>query len=209
MKKIEGKIASVAVLMPADATRGANVVYMHEKVERSDVLSGLTYKIRTPLAEQSFYITINDIVLNAGTEHEQRRPFEVFINSKNMEAFQWIVALTRMISAVFRKGGDVTFIAEEMRSIFDPRGGFIAPGGRFVPSLVAEIGLVIERHLLGLGLIQREEMSPDVKAALEQKKVELGDAMKNAAQCPKCMAIAFVVQSGCGTCLECSYSKCG
>src|SRR5690606_33985838 len=121
-----------------------NVIHMHERIERPDVLIGSTYKIKSPLVEHAMYVTINDIVLNAGTEHELRRPFEVFINSKSMDHFQWIVALTRIMSAVFRKGGDVTFLVEEMKAVFDPRGGYFKAGGVYMPSLVAEIGAVVE-----------------------------------------------------------------
>jgi len=110
---------------------------MHEKVERPEVLVGSTYKIKTPISDHAMYVTINDIVLNEGTEYEQRRPFEVFINSKNLDHFQWIVALTRIISAVFRKGGDVTFLVDELKAVFDPRGGYWQPGGKFMPSIIA------------------------------------------------------------------------
>jgi hypothetical protein len=98
------------------------VVWMHEKLERPDVLIGSTYKIKTPVSDHAMYVTINDIMLNEGTEHEHRRPFEIFINTKNLDHFQWIVALTRIISAVFRKGGDVAFLTEELKAVFDPRG---------------------------------------------------------------------------------------
>ncbi|MGD8934165.1 MAG: NrdJb, partial [Gammaproteobacteria bacterium] len=113
----------------------AEIIQMHEKLERPEMLLGSTYKIKTPQSEHALYITINDIVLNQGTEHEMRRPYEIFINSKNMDHFQWIVALTRIISAVFRKGGDVTFLVDELRSVFDPRGGYFKKGGKYKPSL--------------------------------------------------------------------------
>jgi hypothetical protein len=131
----------------------ADVIQMHERVERPEVLIGSTYKIKTPLVEHAMYVTINDIVLNPGTEHELRRPFEVFINSKNMDHFQWIVALTRIMSAVFRKGGDVTFLVDEMKAVFDPKGGYFKAGGVYMPSLVAEIGAVVEEHLKSIGLM--------------------------------------------------------
>ena len=115
-------------------------------------------------------MTINDVVLNAGTEHEQRRPFEIFINSKNMEHFQWIVALTRIVSAVFRKGGDVTFLVEELRSVFDPRGGYFKKGGRYMPSLVAEIGDAIESHMRTIGLIADEPLDPPRRQMVEEKR---------------------------------------
>ena len=128
---------------------------MHEKVERPEMLVGSTYKIKTPVSDHAMYLTINDIMLNEGTEHEHRRPFEIFINSKNLDHFQWIVALTRIISAVFRKGGDVAFLTEELKAVFDPRGGYWQPGGKFMPSIVAEIGYVVERHLQAIGLMQK------------------------------------------------------
>ncbi len=131
----------------------AEVIQMHERLERPEMLLGSTYKVKTPLSEHALYVTINDVILNPGTEHEQRRPFEIFINSKNMEHFQWIVALTRIISAVFRKGGDVTFLVEELRSVFDPRGGYFKKGGKYMPSLVAEIGDAIECHMRTIGLL--------------------------------------------------------
>src|SRR5438067_7188512 len=136
----------------------AKVIRMHEKLERPEVLVGSTYKIKTPISDHAMYVTINDIVLNEGTEFEQRRPFEIFINSKNMDHFQWIVALTRIMSAVFRKGGDCTFLVEDLWSVFDPRGGYFEKGGKFMPSLVAEIGDVLECHLRMIGLLKDEPL---------------------------------------------------
>jgi hypothetical protein len=129
------------------------------------VLLGSTYKIRSPLVEHALYVTINDLVLNPGTGHEVRRPFEIFINSRNMDHFQWIVALTRILSAVFRKGGDLAFLVEEMKAVFDPRGGYFRAGGVYMPSLVAEIGTVIETHLRGIGLLPTPEPGPAHQAA--------------------------------------------
>jgi len=163
--KIDKKIKGYAVITPEDKAREQapaqaadrpaeakdNVIQMHERIERPEGLVGCTYKIKSPLMEHAMYVTINDIVLNAGTEHELRRPFEVFINSKSMEHFQWIVALTRIMSAVFRKGGDVTFLVEEMKAVFDPRGGYFKAGGVYMPSLVAEIGAVVEEHMKSIG----------------------------------------------------------
>jgi hypothetical protein len=140
----DDKAAEAALAEARGVEEETNVVQMHEKLERPEMLLGSTYKIKTPLTEHALYVTINDVILNPGTEHELRRPFEIFINSKNMDHFQWIVALTRIISAVFRKGGDVTFLVEELRSVFDPRGGYFKKGGKYMPSLVAEIGDAIE-----------------------------------------------------------------
>jgi len=152
--KIEQKIIKSEVMGKASSTQEAtseplkaDVIHMHEKLARPESLQGITYKIKTPLSEHALYVTINDIVLNPDTEHELRRPFEIFINSKNMEHFQWIIALTRILSAVFRKGGDVTFLVDELHSVFDPQGGYFKKGGRYTPSIVAEIGDVIEQHI--------------------------------------------------------------
>jgi hypothetical protein len=148
----------------------ADVIQMHERIERPEVLIGSTYKIKSPLVEHAMYVTINDIVLNAGTEHEQRRPFEIFINSKSMEHFQWIVALTRIMSAVFRKGGDVTFLVDEMKAVFDPKGGYFKAGGVYMPSLVAELGMIVEDHLKSIGMMHDPEMSEHQRALIAEKR---------------------------------------
>lgn len=209
-----------------ERTDRADIIHMHESVKRPEMLIGSTYKVKTPsdISEHSLYITINDIILNEGTEHELRRPFEVFINSKNMEHFQWIVALTRIISAVFRKGGDVTFLVEELRSVFDPRGGYWKRGGKYMPSLVAEIGDVIERHLISIGLMKAPELDEHQKQLMDAKREEFSlspsptsdDAGEdennfpsNAELCKKCHTKAVVVLDNCATCLNCGNSKCG
>ena len=135
-----------------------------------ETLVGSTFKVKSPLFEHALYVTINDIVLNAGTPHELRRPFEVFINSKNMDHFQWIVALTRILSAVFRKGGDVTFIVEELKAVFDPRGGYFKAGGVYMPSIVAEIGAVIEQHMKNIGLIHDPEIDEATRKLMAEKR---------------------------------------
>ena len=152
--------------------RTAKVIRMHEKLERPEVLIGSTYKIKTPISDHAMYVTINDIVLNEGTEYEQRRPFEVFINSKNLDHFQWIVALTRIISAVFRKGGDVTFLVDELKAVFDPRGGYWQPGGKFMPSIIAELGYVIEKHLQTIGLITQAQLDVHQQKMVDAKRAE-------------------------------------
>jgi hypothetical protein len=148
----------------------ADVIQMHERIERPEVLIGSTYKIKSPLVEHAMYVTINDIVLNAGSEHEQRRPFEIFVNSKSMEHFQWIVALTRIMSAVFRKGGDVTFLVDEMKAVFDPKGGYFKAGGVYMPSLVAELGAIVEDHLKSIGMIVDGELSGAQRALIAEKR---------------------------------------
>ncbi|MFT5084765.1 MAG: hypothetical protein ACI9Y1_002821 [Lentisphaeria bacterium] len=164
------------------------------------------------------YITINDIILNSDTPHEQRRPFKIFINSKNMDHFQWVVALTRVISAVFRKGGDVTFLAEEQKAVFDPQGGYFKSGGRFMPSLIAEIGDAIKTHLKTIGLLQPDELSAHQKSILAEKKAQYdqkkglvtaeGGFPSSARLCLKCRTKATIVMDGCATCLNCGDSKC-
>lgn len=204
----------------------AKIIRMTERVlrpEGMEALEGSTYKIKTPLDDHAMYVTINDIILNLGTEHEQRRPFEIFINSKNMDHFQWIVALTRLMSAVFRKGGDVTFLAEELQAVFDPRGGYFKPGGKFMPSIIADIGAVIEHHLRKIGLMEKEELSQQHQLILDQKRAEAvaSDKKRNAnaeadtgyptsaTLCNKCHTKAVIVMDNCATCLSCGYSKCG
>ena len=218
--KIEKDITGYEVVrVDPQSTPESNVIQMHEKLQRPEMLLGSTYKIKTPLTEHALYVTINDIVLNPDTEHEKRRPFEVFINSKSMEHFQWIVALTRIISAVFRKGGDVTFLVEELHSVFDPRGGYFKKG-KYTPSLVAEIGDVIERHMKMIGLIQAEEPDEERENYLIEKRAQLAGTTKGddntghefppeAQLCNKCLAKAVMKMDGCTTCLNCGDSKCG
>lgn len=241
--KIDKKIRGYEVVKPEPAAPAApppkaesvraEVIQMHESLERPDTLIGSTYKIKSPLFEHSLYVTLNDIVLNAGTPHEVRRPFEIFINSKNMEHFQWIVALTRIMSAVFRKGGDVTFLVEELKAVFDPRGGYFKAGGVYMPSIVAEIGAVVERHLKLIGLIHDPEISDAQRALIAEKRAAYDQhAKKNAERgddpalneddetvaegfppsatlCSKCNTRALVLMDNCQTCLNCGYSKCG
>jgi hypothetical protein len=229
--KIEKKIVKYGVVkdeeqqtQPAVAEPSepeSNVVHLTEELERPEMLVGSTYKIKTPLSEHALYVTINDIILNAGTPHELRRPFEIFINSKNMDHFQWIVALTRIISAVFRKGGDVTFLVEELRSVFDPRGGYFKKGGKYMPSLVAEIGDAIECHLRTIGLLKSEGLDEHQQKLVAEKRAQyqslVDDAEAQDAEdfpdgaqlCAKCQTKAVIQMDGCLTCLNCGESKCG
>lgn len=166
--KAKQSTPDVVAIVPAAAAD--NVIQMHERIERPEVLIGSTYKIKSPLVEHAMYVTINDIVLNADTEHEHRRPFEVFINCKSMEHFQWIVALTRIMSAVFRKGGDVAFLVEEMKAVFDPRGGYFKAGGVYMPSLVAELGSIVEEHLKSIGMLHDPELSEHQRTLIAEKR---------------------------------------
>jgi hypothetical protein len=221
--KINEKISAYEVVKNEEPKRAeSNVVHMHEKLERPEMLLGSTYKIKTPLTEHALYVTINDIVLNPDTPHEKRRPFEIFINSKSMDHFQWVVALTRVISAVFRKGGDVTFLVEELRSVFDPRGGYFKKG-RYTPSIVAELGDVIECHLKLIGLIPPDDLDEHRKKFIAEKRAQV-QARQGAAPatetdsssfpadaqlCSKCQNKAVIKMDGCMTCLNCGDSKCG
>lgn len=233
--KIEKKIVGYALVNEQDKKdaevkaaeleahkAAAKVVQLGEPLSRPDKLVGNTYKIKTPVTEHALYITINDVIMNEDTPQEHRRPFEIFINSKNMEHFQWIVALTRVMSAVFRKGGDVTFLVEELKSVFEPSGGYFKKGGKFVPSLVAEIGEVVEQHLQEIGMLKKPGLDQHQQKLVDEKKAEYlekhakaGDEVtaegfpKGAQLCAKCNTKAAIVMDGCLTCLNCGESKCG
>ncbi len=214
--------AKVEQAVQAAATK-AEIVQMGEPLSRPDKLVGNTYKIKTPVTEHALYITINDVVMHEGTPQEHRRPFEIFINSKNMEHFQWIVALTRVMSAVFRKGGDITFLVEELHSVFDPNGGYFKKGGKYIPSLVAEIGEVVEQHLQEIGMLKKSGPDEHQKKLIEEKKAEYMEKQYKAAGehtnaegfppgaqlCKKCNTKAAIIMDGCLTCLNCGESKCG
>jgi ribonucleoside-diphosphate reductase alpha chain len=185
-----------------------DVVYMAEPMDRGSTLSGFTYKLKWPDSEHAIYITVNDV-----EENGRRRPFEIFINSKNLEHYAWTVALTRMISAVFRRGGDVSFVVEELKAVFDPRGGQWM-NGHYVPSLLAAIGEIVEKHMIDIGFLQPDasttgaaqndsgQHQPDVagEGALQERQ--------RARYCPKCQQPALVYAEGCHSCRHCGYSKC-
>ena len=231
--KIDKKIIGYSVKKPEDeaapapapakiASESDNVIRMHEKLERPEMLIGSTYKVKTPVSDHAMYVTINDILLNEGTPHEQRRPFEIFINSKNLDHYQWIVALTRIISAVFRKGGDVTFLVDELKAVFDPRGGYWQPGGKFMPSIIAELGYIVEKHLQMIGLLKGQQLDEHQQKLVDEKRAEYeqanaqqdafaedGGYPEGAQLCAKCSTAAVVMMDGCMTCLACGDSKCG
>jgi ribonucleoside-diphosphate reductase alpha chain len=211
---------------PADPFEAGAVVYMTQPLDRPEALPGQTYKVKWPDSEHAIYITINDVVMDG-----RRRPFEVFINSKNMEHYAWTVALTRMISAVFRRGGDVSFVVDELKAVFDPRGGQWM-GGRYVPSLLAAIGEVIERHMINIGflavpgrphsdpalsqpLLMAASAEPAAQISAMPQTGSASSASGGASrvspflrQCPKCGSPSLIRQEGCDTCTSCDYSKC-
>ena len=195
-------------LVPVPA-REDGVVYIAQPLDRPEDLPGRTYKIKWPGSDHAIYITINDVMQDG-----RRRPFEIFINSKNMEHYAWTVALTRMISAVFRRGGDVSFVVEELKAVFDPRGGQWMEG-RYVPSLLAAIGGVIERHLIEIGFLSPAD-APLLAEAADQRirlaagaREPSGGSATTMRQCPKCGAASLTHQEGCDVCLNCGYSRCG
>jgi ribonucleoside-diphosphate reductase alpha chain len=184
----------------ADEYEAGGVVYMTQPLYRPEELPGRTYKIKWPETEHAIYITINDVVQDGRV-----RPFEVFINSKNMEHYAWTVALTRMISAVFRRGGDVSFVVEELKAVFDPRGGQWM-GRRYVPSLLAAIGEVIERHMIDIGFMVSPQEAREGK--IELRKAVGDETNLNMRPCPKCSQPALIRQENCDVCTSCGYSKC-
>jgi ribonucleoside-diphosphate reductase alpha chain len=208
---------------PKDAGDAGVVVHMTQPLDRPDALPGATYKVSWPETEHAMYITLNDMISDG-----RRRPFEIFINSKNMEHYAWTVGLTRMISAVFRRGGDVSFVVDELKAVFDPRGGQWVRG-RYVPSLLAAIGEVIERHMIEIGFLatpdgyagDSEEKREIVKLAAAAGGGSISGGINGGAddehpqtrspfrQCPKCAQLSLIKQEGCDTCTSCAYSKCG
>ncbi|WP_299784675.1 adenosylcobalamin-dependent ribonucleoside-diphosphate reductase [uncultured Marivita sp.] len=176
-----------------------DVIYMSEPLDRPKALEGATYKLKWPDSEHAIYLTINDIIVGG-----HRRPFEVFINSKNMEHFAWTVALTRMISAVFRRGGDVSFVVEELKAVFDPRGGAWV-NGKYIPSILAAIGGVIEQHMIAIGFLAGEGMG--LKSDPQAQVVNLAGGRGKA--CPSCGQYDMRMIEGCMTCGSCGHSKCG
>ena len=201
--EVTGSVLSVASEEKSKSEKeiDGEVIYMSEPLERPNTLDGNTYKLRWPDSEHAIYVTINDIIVN-----DQRRPFEVFINSKNMEHFAWTVGLTRMISAVFRRGGDVSFVVDELKAVFDPRGGAWV-NGKYIPSILAAIGGVLEEHMVKIGfIINSDEMLSYQKDDLS--KVEKLKRLKQKS-CTSCGQFDLQMIGGCMTCRSCGYSKCG
>lgn len=214
MVKIDKKIVSYSVVSKDD--KMTNEVIPEKKkpvadvlIVRGESLQGKTYKVKTPLTDHALYITINDM---------DGRPFEIFFNSKSMEHFQWIIALSRVLSAVFRKGGDVSFLVEELENVFDPKGGYFKKGGKYMPSLVAEIGDVLRTHLIGLGLLEVDTSLSDAAKKMVHEKLGMSESLEKAVElipdamrglvCPKCGEPALVKMDGCLTCTACGDSKC-
>lgn len=222
--KINSKIVSYQVKKPDDVDTSTQepvlplLESMNESIKRPEVLHGSTYKIKNPSSEHALYVTINDYLLNVGTADESRHPFEIFVNSKNMEHFQWVLALTRLMSAVFRKGGNMDFLVGELQAVFDPKGGYFKKG-IWMPSLVAEIGYAINQHLLHICKSAPEELAAHVVEHLAEKRKEFealhGEEVgasgfpAKAVLCVKCNHKAMVLMDGCMTCLNCGDSKCG
>ena len=201
--EVTGSVLSVASEEKSKSEKeiDGEVIYMSEPLERPNTLDGNTYKLRWPDSEHAIYVTINDIIVN-----DQRRPFEFFINSKNMEHFAWTVGLTRMISAVFRRGGDVSFVVDELKAVFDPRGGAWV-NGKYIPSILAAIGGVLEEHMVKIGfIINSDEMLSHQKGDLS--KVEKLKRLKQKS-CTSCGQFDLQMIEGCMTCRSCGYSKCG
>ena len=190
------------VLLSEEKSKGQEIIddKPFAPLERPEQLDGKTYKIKWPESDHAIYITMNDIMQNG-----ERRPFEIFINSKNMEHFAWTVALTRMISAVFRRGGEISFVVEELKAVFDPRGGAWMER-RYIPSLLAAIGEVIEKHMIEIGFLPKEKSF--------SKNVDRGENVLNfrnekGNSCPSCGSLGMLRQEGCDVCTECGHSKCG
>src|SRR5690606_32920309 len=189
---------------PADNFEAGGVVYMTKPLDRPGTLPGQTYKLRWPESNHAIYITINDIIQDG-----RRRPFEIFINSKNVEHFAWTVALTRMISAVFRRGGDVSFVVGELKAVFDPRGGAWVQG-KYIPSLLAAIGEVIETHMIQIGFLAPPATQEEHDGGLERRIMTRdGQPVESLLrQCPQCGEAGLIRVEGCDTCTTCGYSRC-
>ena len=205
--KASTKAAKPALAEVVPSSQRTGVVYMAPPLEREGVLAGYTYKLKWPGSDHAIYVTINDI-----EQSGRRRPFEIFINTRNLEHYAWTVALTRMISAVFRRGGDVTFVADELKAVFDPQGGHWV-AGRYVPSLLAAIGEVIETHMRRTGFLQNDEaLSVDQVQRQEDAAAQSGSAVKRPARvklCPRCSSADYVQREGCWVCDACGFSRCG
>jgi len=202
--KIDKKIIGWSVRTNTDEQGNTHTVKEAETLDRPPVVEGRTYKISPAVTDSAMYITINDLILEDGSH----RPIEMFISSKHVPHQQWITALTRMISAIFRKPGPFLFVAEELQQIFDPQGGYFA-GGRMVPSVVAHVGTILQEHFEHIGIMEKPEISADQKVVMADKLEQATDKGMSMMTCPKCHQPALVRLDGCDTCTSCGDSKCG
>ena len=222
--KINKKIVGYSVLDKDQAieekAQPAEIFQLGDPLSRPDQITGSTYKVKTPVTEHALYITINDVLMNEGTEQEHRRPFEIFVNSKNMEHFQWIVGLTRVMSAVFRKGGDITFLVEELGVYLIQMVATIKKVVGMFQALVAELGQVVEQHLINIGMLKQQKPDEHQQNLIDEKKASFVKKIRmvldsdtgfpNGSQlCKKCNVKASIMMDGCLTCLNCGESKCG
>ena len=175
-------------------------------IQRGTVMDGSTYKLKW--AGDAYYVTINHELMPEGWY----APAEIFVNTKNPEHLAWTGALTRMISAIFQRGGDIHFVAEELQSVFDPKGGQWVEG-RYVPSLVALIGKTLQEHLMMIGYQSTPEQmteAPLIEVGAEAPEMQSPEqAAPIPAQCPSCKGFNMVIESGCPKCRDCGHSKCG
>jgi len=202
--KIDKEIVGWRVKTTSDKNGNTHTVQEAVTLDRPRIVEGRTYKISPAVIDSAMYITINDLVLEDGTH----RPLEMFISSKHVAHQQWITALTRMISAIFRKPGPFLFVAEELQQIFDPQGGYFSDQ-KMVPSVVAHVGTILQEHFEYIGVLEKTVLSDAQTVVLEEKKEQATDKGMSMRACPKCHQSAVVRLDGCDTCTACGDSKCG
>lgn len=226
--KISRKIVSVAIKKDTDEVEVPNLEYVHEDLKRPFKLKGTTYRIKPPQESSGLYLTVNNIILNEGTDNEQEYPYEVFVNAREMDSYQWIVAMTRSASAIFRKGGNVTFLVREYEAVKEPSGGYMGkdhfcnkPKGKFYDSVVAEIGYILRHHMEELGLMKPQFPPVEIVQAEPMDDKDIDESIdsdesndippgyyKMDKKCPECGGQHFAMKDNCPTCL-CGFSKCG
>ena len=208
-QKIDKKIVGWSVKTNTDDKGNTHTVKEAETLERPRIVEGRTYKISPAVTDSAMYITINDLILEDGSH----RPLEMFISSKHVPHQQWITALTRMVSAIFRKPGPFLFVAEELQQIFDPQGGYFTKGsdgkGKMVPSVVAHVGTILQEHFEHIGLVDRPELSKETQVVIAEKLAQAEEKGMSMRVCQKCHQPAVVRLDGCDTCTSCGDSKCG
>ncbi len=202
-----------------DAPLGEGILRVPTKLPSPDEVEGKRYRVRWPDSDHALYVIVNDFV---DEQTGRKRPWEVFLISNESEADEWRVALGRMISAVYRRGGDVAFIASELRAISDKKGGAFL-GGKHLGSVIAAIGDIIERHMIEIGFIPPKEAKakptvheleqilaePDMPVVvLGNGEVRAVPARTRLRQCPKCGEPALIREEGCDRCTSCDYAKC-
>jgi len=180
---------------------------------RPDIVPGNTHKVKWPTTGDNIYITVTNV---------DGEPLELFIKHQDSSIGEWTDALSRMVTGVMRRGGDLRFIVDQLSKVGSTSGGAFVDGV-YRPSVVAAIAGVVEKEFKSLGVYERaigmpignnknDEAEPTAEALQAKDATERKDehvSVANGAPCPNCKQPFLRRESGCDSCALCGYLRCG